>query len=164
MKDQVWHREWTCSYQGGRKGRSDSLGVLDWHVHTAVFKMNNKDLLYSTGNSAYVAAWMGGELGENGYMYMYGWVTLLSTWNYHNIVNWLCCCCCLVAKLCPTICNPMDYSLPGFCPWDIPGRNTEVGCHFLLQGIFTTQRLRPWQEDSLPLSHQGSLLIDYAPI
>ena len=29
----------------------------------------NKDLLYSTGNSAqaYVAAWMGGELGEKGY-------------------------------------------------------------------------------------------------
>ena len=26
-------------------------------------------------------------LGENGYRYMYGWVTLLYTWNYHNIVN-----------------------------------------------------------------------------
>ena len=34
--------------------------------------ITNRDLLYSTGNSAYVAAWMGGELGENGYMYMYG--------------------------------------------------------------------------------------------
>ena len=30
-----------------------------------------------------------GCLGENGYMYMYGWVTLLSTWNCHNIVNQL---------------------------------------------------------------------------
>ena len=29
------------------------------------------------------------SLGENGYMYMYGWVSLLSTWNYHDIVNWL---------------------------------------------------------------------------
>ena len=30
----------------------------------------NKDLLYSTVNSAqcYVAAWMGGHLGENGYI------------------------------------------------------------------------------------------------
>ena len=28
-----------------------------------------------------------GSLGENGYMYMYGWVSLLSTWNYHNTVN-----------------------------------------------------------------------------
>ena len=25
------------------------------------------------------------------------------------------------------------------CPWDSPGKNTEVGCHALLQGIFPTQ-------------------------
>ena len=25
------------------------------------------------------------------------------------------------------------------CPWDFPGKNTGVGCHFLLQGIFQTQ-------------------------
>ena len=25
------------------------------------------------------------------------------------------------------------------CPWDSPGKNTEVGCHALLQGIFQTQ-------------------------
>ena len=29
----------------------------------------------------------GKNLGENGYMYMYGWVPLLPTWNNHNIVN-----------------------------------------------------------------------------
>ena len=29
------------------------------------------------------------SLGENGYMYMYGWVPSLFTWNSHNIVNWL---------------------------------------------------------------------------
>ena len=28
-----------------------------------------------------------GSLGENGYMYMCGWVPLLFTWNYHDIVN-----------------------------------------------------------------------------
>ena len=28
-----------------------------------------------------------GSLGENGYMYMYGWVPSLSTWNYDNIVT-----------------------------------------------------------------------------
>ena len=45
------------------------------------------------------------------------------------------------------------------CPWDFPGKNTGVGCHFLLQGIFPTQgsNLCPLylQADSLPLSHQG---------
>ena len=25
------------------------------------------------------------------------------------------------------------------CPWDFPGKNTGVGCHTLLQGIFPTQ-------------------------
>ena len=27
------------------------------------------------------------------------------------------------------------------CPWDSPGKNTGVGCHALLQGIFLTQWL-----------------------
>ena len=36
--------------------------------------ITNKDLLYSTGNSAqcYVAVWMEESLGESGYVYMYG--------------------------------------------------------------------------------------------
>ena len=29
------------------------------------------------------------------------------------------------------------------CPWDFPGKNTEVGSHSLLQGIFLTQGLNP---------------------
>ena len=44
-----------------------------------------------------------------------------------------------------------------FCSWDSPGKNTEVGCHILLQGIFPNQELNPsllcllhWQTDSLP--------------
>ena len=28
-----------------------------------------------------------------------------------------------------------------FCLWGFPGRNTGVGCHFFLQGIFSTQGL-----------------------
>ena len=46
----------------------------------------------------------------------------------------------LVAQLCPTLCDPMDYSPPGSSVHgDSPGRNTGVGCHALLQGIFPTQ-------------------------
>ena len=42
-------------------------------------------------------------------------------------------------------------------PWDFPGKNTGVSCHFLFQGIFLTQGWHPhWQADCLPLSHQGS--------
>ena len=47
--------------------------------------------------------------------------------------------CCLVIKSCQTLCNPMDCRPPGSCPWDFPGKNTVMGCHFLLQGIFLTQ-------------------------
>ena len=60
-----------------------------------------------------------------------------------------------------TLCDPVDYSPHRrLCPWDFPGKNTGMGCHFLLQGNFWTQGLnlsvRHWEVDSLPLSHQGS--------
>ena len=45
------------------------------------------------------------------------------------------------------------------CQQDSPGKNTELGCHALLQGIFLTQELNPrlfhllhWQAGSLPLA------------
>ena len=48
----------------------------------------------------------------------------------------------------------------GLSLWDFPSKDTGVGCHFLLQGIFPNQglnlRLLHWQADSLPLSQLGS--------
>ena len=48
------------------------------------------------------------------------------------------------------------------CPWDSPGKNAGVACHFPLQGSILTQGLNPsllcllhWQADSLPLRHLG---------
>ena len=42
------------------------------------------------------------------------------------------------------------------CPWNFPGKNTGVGCHFLFQGILLTQGSNPhflyWQAGSLPLN------------
>ena len=41
---------------------------------------------------------------------------------------------------CLTLCDPMDCSLPGFSVHGIlPGKNTGVGCHVLLQGMFLPQ-------------------------
>ena len=36
---------------------------------------------------------------------------------------------------CPTLCDPIDVWQPTRLPhpWDSPGKNTGVGCHFLLQ-------------------------------
>ena len=47
---------------------------------------------------------------------------------------------CLVAQSCPTLCNPMDCSLPGSSIHeDSPGKNTGVASLSLLQGISWTQ-------------------------
>ena len=87
---------------------------------------------------------------------------------YHP-VNWcskrvsqVCVCVCvLVAQSCPILCDPKDCCLPGFSvPGIFSGKNTGVGCHFLLQGIFLTQGLNPGlphcRQILYHLSHQGS--------
>ena len=51
--------------------------------------------------------------------------------------------CVLSRESCPTLCNPTDCSPPSSSPWDFPGENTGVGCHFHLQGIFLTQGSNP---------------------
>jgi len=48
---------------------------------------------------------------------------------------------CLVAESCPTLRPHGLWSARLLCPWDFPGKNTRVGSHFLLQGIFPTQEL-----------------------
>ena len=76
--------------------------------------------------------------------------------------------CVCVSELSHSVVSP---SLPPYelkparllASWDFPDKNTGVGCHALLQGIFLTQRLNlsllhllHWQADSLPLCHLGS--------
>ena len=49
---------------------------------------------------------------------------------------------CLIAHCVPTLCDLMDCSLPASSVHgDSPGKNTGVGCHALLQGIFPAQGL-----------------------
>ena len=60
---------------------------------------------------------------------------------------------------CLTLCyGPLSTKL--LCPWDFPGKNTGVGCHALLQGIFPTQGsnlcLLHYRQILYPLSHLGS--------
>ena len=51
---------------------------------------------------------------------------------------------CLVTQSCPTFCDPMDCSLPrSSVHGDSPGKKTGVGCHALLQRIFSTQGWNP---------------------
>ena len=49
---------------------------------------------------------------------------------------------CLGAQSCPTLYSPTDCSPPGSSVHgNSPGKNTRVGCHALLQGVFPTQGL-----------------------
>ena len=54
-----------------------------------------------------------------------------------------------------------------FCPWNFPGKNTWMGCHFLLQGIFRTQGSNPlllhllhWQVDASPVASPENVYSD----
>ena len=71
-----------------------------------------------------------------------------------------------VAQLCPTLCNPMDCSLPGSSHGIFQARmNTAVGCYYLLQRIFPTQGSNPGlphcRQMLYHLSHQGSLWLQF---
>ena len=84
----------------------------------------------------------------------------------HVLISDPICCCCLVAKPCLTLSRPHELQPARLlCPRDFPGKNTEVDCHFLLQGIFPIQVLNPsvlhWQADSLPLSRREKPYLFY---
>ena len=65
----------------------------------------------------------------------------------------------LLAQQCPPLCRLQPAKF--LHPRDSPGKNTGVGCHFLLQEFFPTQGLNlglPHCRQTLySLSHQGSL-------
>ena len=60
-------------------------------------------------------------------------IWLTSIWRYVR-AKWL--------QFCPALCNAIDRSLPG-SSIHFPGKNTGVGCHALLQGIFPTRGWNP---------------------
>ena len=68
----------------------------------------------------------------------------------------------LVAQSCPILCNTKDSSLPVSSVHGVlQAKNTGVGCHSLLQGIFLTQGSNPGllhcKQILYHLSHQGIL-------
>ena len=75
-----------------------------------------------------------GSLGENGYMCIHGWVPLLFTWNYHNVVNWLYANTKLTVKkreasaLNPGVRGPCSYNPDGRGPtWSPPSCHSSKG-------------------------------------
>ena len=65
----------------------------------------------------------------------------------------------LVAQSCPTLCDPMDCSLPGFSAHGFSRKEFRVGSHSPFQGIFPIPGIKPrsptLQADSLPSQPPG---------
>ena len=146
------------------RGKHGKKGKLEFgmDVYTLLYfkQITSKDLLRAQGtllNVLWLPGWEG-SLRENGSRYMYGRATVLSTWNYHKIVNRLGKCYLLSCVL--LFATPWLQSSSLFCPCSSPGQNTGVGRHSLLQGIFPTQGLSPGLLHCrwilYCLSHQGT--------
>ena len=63
-----------------------------------------------------------------------------------------------------TLCDPVDYSLPGLHSWGFPGKSTGVGCHFLSPGDFPHPGIEPGspalQADALPSEPSGKSRVE----
>ena len=74
--------------------------------------------------------------------------------------SWVLLTCAAAAKslqLCPTLCDPIRWQptrLPR--PWDSPGKNTGVGCHFLLQWMKVKSESEVAQSCPMDCSLPGS--------
>ena len=79
-------------------------------------------------------------LGENGYVYTYGWVPLLFTWNYYNIVNQL------LEKEMATHSGihawKIPWSLVGYSPWGCKELDTTEWLHFHFQSAILQYKIK----------------------
>ena len=106
-------------------GRSWELGVL-----SSCMALQKR----LSSSSSTVAGFMMGVCLSPSYMFWCGYFLVCPVWRS--------CLCAggLVDKSCLTLLWPHGvYPARLLCPWDLPGKNTEEGCHFLLQGVFPIQ-------------------------
>ena len=67
-----------------------------------------------------------------------------------------CCCCCAVTKSCPTLCNPMDHSMPGLPVHHQLPEFTQTHVHWVGDAIQLSHPLLPPSPPAFNLSqHQG---------
>jgi len=81
-----------------------------------------------------------GSMGENGYIFMYGWVPSLFSWNYDNIVNQLSVqfSCSVYSNSCPSSwwCHPTisPFFVPFSCLQSFPASGSFPMSHFFATG------------------------------
>ena len=73
-----------------------------------------------------------------------------------RIVIILCLCCCSITKSCPTLCDPMDCSTPGFPVLHCLPEFAQTHVHLVNDAIQPPHPLSPPSPPALSLSqHQG---------
>ena len=150
-------------------GYSGSLGRPCTQLHTVIFKTDHQQgptIQYKELCSCYVPAWMGGGL-EREWIQLSVWLgpftvhLKTTTWliSYESVSR---------SVVSNSLWSHGLQSTCLLCPWNFLGKNTGVGSHSLLHGIF------PIQESNLGLlycrqilyclSHQEASWISYIPI
>ena len=61
----------------------------------------------------------------------------------------VCVCVCSCFSPVPLFATPQTVAHQSPHPWDFPGKNTGVGCHALLQGIFPVQGANPYSPSKI---------------
>ena len=117
------------------------------HVSLGRAIENNKRTSYCSQNS----------VGVHAYLFLFFFAICCSVTS--NLLSWMPSCSVTSNSLRLHRLQPAKL----LCPWDCSGKNTGVGCHFLLQGIFLTEgsnlhllHLLHWQADPLLLNHMES--------
>ena len=67
------------------------------------------------------------------------------------------CCCCLVARLCPTLCDPMDCSTPGSSVFHYFLEFAQIRVHWVSDAIQPSHPLSPPSPPALSLSQHQRL-------
>ena len=89
--------------------------------------------------------------------YVYNWVTLLYSWNYHNTVKQLSVQFSSVAQSCPTLFDSMDGSTPGLPVHHQLLKFTQTHVHWVRDAIQPSHPLSSPSPPALNLSQHQSL-------
>ena len=70
--------------------------------------------------------------------------TIILSLSQTNYIYRCCCCCCSVAKSCPTLCNSMNYSMPGFPVLHYLPEFAQIHAHWVSDAIQTSHPIAPF--------------------
>ena len=97
---------------------------------------------------------MGGEFSGERICYMYGWVLLLSTWNYQTLL--ICYSVHFSRSVVSTLCNPMNRRKPGLPVHHQLPEFTQTHVHRVSDAIQLSHHLSsPYAPDPSPSQYQG---------